>query len=192
MNDKALRITSNPQGATGSIEWVIERVNWLDDKPAANMDEATPIRSPIFACCGHRWQFTLKAAFKQKSKVDENKENIMTGFYLFLARDEPKDVIAVTSLNISGDNINDRYERSRKIFKPRKTGWGHEQQRSEIQNWAKRSLNGRIIIRVDITIIDEQFDEINCNNGTGLSIQEKSKQQLSNDFQQLLSTQSNW
>jgi hypothetical protein len=81
MNDKALRITSNPQGATGSIEWVIERVNWLDDKPAANMDEATPIRSPIFACCVHRWQFTLKAAFKQKSKVDENKENIMTGFY---------------------------------------------------------------------------------------------------------------
>jgi hypothetical protein len=192
--DDVLRITSNLHGPKGSIEWIIEYANWLNDKPADFNEAKVSIESPIFQCCGHRWRFQLYPAFKANDKNDEKKENIRIGAYLYLAEDEPEDVVAVTRITFAGDDINNRTQgkEARHQFECEgKIGWGQTRLRSDIQRWAQRSLNGRITIRADITIIMEnQF--ANSHGIGGISIQEASKQQVLNDFQQLLSNQSNW
>jgi hypothetical protein len=125
-DDGVVRITSDPQGAKGSIEWIIQHVNWLGDTPAANQNQSTKIMSPIFVCCGHRWLFQLAPAYKEKDEVDEKKEKVMTSIHLFLAPEELKDVTAVSGFAISGDSINDRcpVKAERRIFKGQGSlGW---------------------------------------------------------------------
>jgi hypothetical protein len=66
---------------------------------------------------------------------------------------------------------------------------GPKELRSNIGAWVERSLNGRLIIRADLTIINDQFVD---NNNNGMSIQGASKQKLMKDLQQLLTNSANW
>ena len=99
------RITTDIQGPTGSIEWVIDHFNHLDDTITDERDSKR-VKSPIFVACGHRWEIHLCPSFRAPiDRKDETKgTDVYTGVYLFLAPEESKDIVTSTTMTIKGLN----------------------------------------------------------------------------------------
>ena len=96
------RITTDMQGATGSIEWVIDHFNHFSHA-TDEKDTSKRVESPIFVACGHRWVIhLLNPSYCALGDQKDETKGTNVDVHLYLARDESNVVIASTNMTIKG------------------------------------------------------------------------------------------